>query len=100
MIRSTGLPSVCTYDATSIRQQKLTVEDDDGLWPFDHLRIDVKAVGRAEVGMNFDGSELAYEDGPEAALRRNILGVGRATVLGWLRVFVGGSKPGQAGEWE
>jgi hypothetical protein len=45
------------------------------------LRIDLKAVGWAEVGMNFDGPELAYEDGPHAARRRCILGPGRAAVL-------------------
>ena len=36
--------------------------------------------------MNFDGSELAYEDGPHAARRRRILGPGRATVLRQFRV--------------
>jgi hypothetical protein len=48
----------------------------------DHLRIDVKAVKGTEVGMNFDGAELAYEDGPHPVRRRGILDPGRATVLG------------------
>ena len=50
--------------------------------------------------MNFDGAELAYEDGPHAARRRGILGPGRATVLRQLRVFGGGSRRAQADEWE
>ena len=50
--------------------------------------------------MNFDGAELAYEDGPHAARRGCILGPGRATVLRQLRVFGGGSRPAQADEWE
>jgi hypothetical protein len=50
--------------------------------------------------MNFDGAELAYEDGPHAARRRGILGPERATVLHQLRVFVAGSRRGQADEWE
>src|SRR5882672_12149035 len=69
-----------------MRQQELTIEDDDCRWPFDHLRIDLKAVKGTEVGMNFDGSELAYEDGPHAARRRCILGPGRATVLRQFRL--------------
>src|SRR5258708_16795683 len=76
------------------------MEDDDRRWPLDHLRIDVKAVGRAEVGMNFDGSEPAYEDGPHAARRRRILGPGRAIVLRHFRVRGGGSRQTQADEWE
>ena len=36
--------------------------------------------------MNFDGSELADEDGPHAAWRRRILGGGRAIVLRQFRV--------------
>ena len=28
-----------------IWQQELTIEDDDRIWPLDHLRIDLKAVG-------------------------------------------------------
>ena len=50
-------------------------------WPLDHLRIDLKAVGGAEVGVNFDGSELVDEDGPHAAWRRRILCGGRVTLL-------------------
>ena len=60
----------------------------------------MKAVKGTEVGMNFDGAELAYEDGPHAGRRRGILGPGRATVLRQLRVFGGGSRRGQADEWE
>jgi hypothetical protein len=83
-----------------IRQQELTIEDDDCRWPLDHLRIDVKAIKGTEVGMNFDGAELAYEDGPHAARRRSILGPGRATVLRQLRIFGCGSRRGQAHEWQ
>jgi hypothetical protein len=68
-------------------------------WPLDHLRIDVKAIKGTEVGMNFDGAELAHEDGPHAVRRRGILGPGRVTVLRQLRVF-GGSRRGQANEWD
>jgi hypothetical protein len=50
--------------------------------------------------MNFDGSELAYKDGPHAALRRCIPGPGRATVLRQFRVQGGGSRRAQADEWE
>ena len=50
--------------------------------------------------MNFDGAELAYEDGPHAVRRRGILGPGRATVLRQLGAFGGGSRRGQADEWE
>jgi hypothetical protein len=42
--------------------------------------------------MNFDGSELAYEDGPHAALC--ILGPGRASVLRQC------SRQAPADEWE
>src|SRR6202048_3528452 len=83
-----------------MRQQELTIEDHDRIWPLDHLRVDLKAVGRAEVGMDFYGSELAYEDGPHAARRRCILGPGRATVLRQFRVRGGGSRQAQAHEWE
>src|ERR1700719_4205048 len=83
-----------------IRQQELTIEDHDRIWPLDHLRVDLKAVGRAEGGMNFDGSELAYEDGPQAAWRRCILGPGRATVLRQFRVRGACSRQSQADEWE
>src|ERR1700687_1157565 len=79
---------------------ELTIEYDDGRWPLDHLRIDVKAVGRAEVGMNFDGSEPAYQDGPHAARRRCILGPGRANVLRPFRVRGGARRQAQADEWE
>src|SRR6266404_8006610 len=48
--------------------------------------------------MNFDGSELAYEDGPHAALC--ILGPGRASVLRQFRVRGGGSRQAQADEWK
>jgi hypothetical protein len=64
------------------------------------LGVDLKAVGWAEVGMKFDGSELAYEDGPPAARRRCILGPGRATVLRQFRVRGRGSRQAQADEWE
>ena len=50
--------------------------------------------------MNFDRSELAYEDGPHAARRRCILGSGRATVLRQFRVRSGGSRQAQADEWQ
>ena len=50
--------------------------------------------------MNFDGSELADEDGPHAARRRGILGPGRATVLRQFRVRGGGSRQAPADEWE
>src|SRR5260370_5656902 len=98
---SAGLAEVLQVgrNFVGIRQQELTIEEDDGRWPIDHLRIDVKAVGRAEVGMNFDGSEPAYEDGPHAARRRCVLGPGRATVLRQFRVRGGGSRQTQA-EWE
>src|SRR5258708_8401117 len=76
-------------------QQELTIEDDDRRWPLDHLRIDVKAVGRAEVGMNFDGSEPAYEEGPHAARRPRILGPGRPIVLRPFRVRGGASRQTQ-----
>src|SRR5258708_23710848 len=81
-------------------QQELTIEDDDRRWPLDHLRIDVEAVGRAEVGMKFEGAERAYEDGPQAARRRRILGPGRAIVLRHFRVRGGGSRQTQADEWK
>src|SRR6202023_3643723 len=76
----------------------MTVEDDDRIWPLDHLRIDLKAVGGAEVGMNFDGSELADEDGPHAA--RCLVGPARATALRRFRVRGGGSRQAPADEWE
>src|SRR5260370_34987545 len=99
---SAGLAEVLQVgrNFVGIRQQELTIEDDDRRWPLDHLRIDVKAVGRAEVGMNFDGSEPAYEDGPHAARRRCVLGPGRATVLRQFRVRGGGSRRTQANKWE
>ena len=75
-----------------IRQQELTIEDDDRISPLDHLRIDLKAVGGAEIGVNFDGSELADEDGPHAARRCCILGRWRAIVLRQFRGRGGGSR--------
>src|SRR5258708_10185119 len=83
-----------------MRQKELAMEDDDRRWPLDHLRIDVKAGGRAEVGMNFDGFEPAYEDGPHAARRRCMLRPGCATVLRQFKVRGGGSGQMQADEWE
>jgi hypothetical protein len=50
--------------------------------------------------MNFDGSELAYQDGPHAALRRCILGPARATVLGQIRIRGGDGRQAQTDEWE
>jgi len=61
--------------------------------------------------MNFDGAELAYEDGPHAVRRRGTLRPGRATVLRQLRVRGGGpptgasrrmgvARPQRAGETE
>jgi hypothetical protein len=49
--------------------------------------------------MNFDGPELAYEDGPHAARGRCILGPRRAAVLKF-RVRGGGSRQAQADERE
>src|ERR1700682_229095 len=79
-----------------IWQQELTIEDDDRIWPLDHLRIDPKAVGGAEVGVNFDGSELVDEDGPHAARRRRILGGGPVTLLRQFMVRRGGGWWGPA----
>src|SRR4029077_18056762 len=79
-----------------IWQQELTIEDDDRIWPLNHLRIDLKAVGGAEVGVNFDGSELADEDGPQAAWRRRILGPRCAAVLRQLRVRRGSTRQAPA----
>ena len=50
--------------------------------------------------MNFDGSELADEDGPHAARRRCIFGPGRATVLRQLRVRRRGSRQAPADDRE
>ena len=50
--------------------------------------------------MNFDGSELAYEDGPHPDRRRRILGPGRATVLCQFGIRGGGSRQAQADEWK
>ena len=57
-------------------------------------------VGRAEVGVNFDRSELAYEDSPPAARLRGLLGAGPATVLRQFRVCGGSSRQAPADEWE
>ena len=50
--------------------------------------------------MNFDRSELAYEDSPHAARRRFLLGAGPATVLRQFRVCGGSSGQAPADEWE
>ena len=50
--------------------------------------------------MNFDGSELAYQDSPHAARRRGIIGQGRPTVLRQLRVRRRGGRKAPADEGE
>jgi hypothetical protein len=50
--------------------------------------------------MNSNGSELADEDGPQAAWRRRVLGPGRATVLRQIGVRGGGSRQTPADEGE
>jgi hypothetical protein len=82
------------------RQQELTIEDDDRIWPLDHLRIDLKAVGGAEVGMNFDGPNWLTRMAPMRPGAAASLVPGAPCFLRQFRVRGGGSRQAQADEWE